>query len=68
MARGNVGYLRTPTARDETVNQPVIGFVGMTHLGLVSGSIRGRKGFTLICFDSDAQRIAALQKGRAARI
>ena len=63
MARGNVGYLRTPTARDETVNQPVIGFVGMTHLGLVSGVSAAERGFTLICFDSDAQRIAALQKG-----
>ncbi|MDD5301110.1 MAG: nucleotide sugar dehydrogenase [Gallionella sp.] len=46
------------------MKQPVIGFVGMTHLGLVSGVSAAEKGFTLICFDPDVQRIAALQKGK----
>ncbi len=39
---------------------PVIGFSGMTHLGLVSGVSASEKGFNVICFDPDAARIAAL--------
>jgi UDPglucose 6-dehydrogenase len=42
---------------------PVIGFAGMTHLGLVSGVSASEKGFSLVCFDPDAARIAALCKG-----
>jgi UDPglucose 6-dehydrogenase len=42
---------------------PVIGFAGMTHLGLVSGVSASEKGFSLVCFDPDAARIAALRKG-----
>ena len=39
---------------------PVIGFAGMTHLGLVSGVAAAEKGFRVVCFDPDAARIAAL--------
>jgi UDPglucose 6-dehydrogenase len=42
---------------------PVIGFAGMTHLGLVSGVCAAEKGFAVRCFDPDATRIAALSKG-----
>lgn len=42
---------------------PVIGFAGMTHLGLVSAVSATEKGFTLICFDPDAGRVAALRQG-----
>ena len=42
---------------------PVIGFAGMTHLGLVSGVSASEKGFSLVCFDPNADRIAALGKG-----
>lgn len=45
------------------MTQPVIGFAGMTHLGLVSGVSASEKGFSLVCFDPDAARIAALHKG-----
>lgn len=45
------------------MKQPVIGFAGMTHLGLVSGISASEKGFTLVCFDPDAERISALRKG-----
>ncbi len=45
------------------MTQPVIGFAGMTHLGLVSGVSASEKGYTLVCFDPDATRIAALQRG-----
>ena len=42
---------------------PVIGFAGMTHLGLVSGASAAEKGFAVICFDTDADRISDLNKG-----
>ena len=42
---------------------PVIGFAGMTHLGLVSAVSATEKGFTLVCFDPDAARITALRQG-----
>lgn len=41
---------------------PVIGFAGMTHLGLVSGVSASEKGFSVVCFDTDATRIAALAR------
>lgn len=42
---------------------PVIGFVGMTHLGLVSGVSASEKGFRVVCFDPDAARISPLVQG-----
>jgi UDPglucose 6-dehydrogenase len=39
---------------------PVIGFAGMTHLGLVSGVAAAEKGFNLVCYDPDPVRIADL--------
>lgn len=42
--------------------RPVIGFVGMTHLGLVSGVAAADKGFQVVCFDSHALHIAALTR------
>lgn len=44
-------------------NFPVIGFAGMTHLGLVSATAISDKGFKTVCFDSDAALIAHLQQG-----
>jgi len=45
------------------MKQPVIGFAGMTHLGLVSGVSASEKGFFIVCFDPDEERIAALRRG-----
>jgi UDPglucose 6-dehydrogenase len=45
------------------MTQPTIGFAGMTHLGLVSGIAAAEKGFRVICFDSDAARIALISQG-----
>jgi len=42
--------------------QPIIGFVGMTHLGLVSGISATQKGFRVICFDQDTDKVKALNK------
>jgi UDPglucose 6-dehydrogenase len=44
--------------------RPVVGFVGMTHLGLVSASAVAGAGFETICFDRDAALVADLQSGR----
>jgi len=46
-----------------TMKQPIIGFAGMTHLGLVSSVAAAEKGFKLTCFDPDAQRIEAITQG-----
>lgn len=43
--------------------QPTIGFVGMTHLGLVSGVSAAEKGFQVVCFDPDLARIAPMRRG-----
>jgi len=42
---------------------PTIGFVGMTHLGLVSGVSAAEKGFQVVCFDPDLARIAPMRQG-----
>jgi UDPglucose 6-dehydrogenase len=41
---------------------PVIGFAGMTHLGIVSGVSASEKGFNVICFDPDAALVTALAR------
>jgi UDPglucose 6-dehydrogenase len=45
------------------VSRPVLGYAGMTHLGLVSGVAAAEKGFDVVCFDTDGARIAALARG-----
>src|SRR3546814_7918852 len=42
----------------------VIGFVGMTHLGLNSAVAGAERGFRMICFDEDNGLIADLSAGR----
>jgi UDPglucose 6-dehydrogenase len=43
---------------------PVIGFAGLTHLGLVSATAVAAKGFTVIGVDGDDERVAAIDAGR----
>src|SRR5206468_6845262 len=45
------------------MTQPVLGFAGMTHLGLVSGACAAEMGFRVVCFDPDSARTSALAKG-----
>ncbi len=45
------------------MNRPVIGFAGMTHLGLVSATAVASKGFETICYDADGALTGALSKG-----
>lgn len=42
---------------------PVIGFAGMTHLGLSSAVAAAEKGFETLCFDLDPELIGRLQAG-----
>jgi UDPglucose 6-dehydrogenase len=44
------------------VTKPVIGYAGMTHLGLVSASAAAAQGFRTIAFDADAALIGRLQR------
>ncbi len=43
------------------MNRPIIGFAGMTHLGLNSGVATAERGFEIICFDEDAHTILQLR-------
>lgn len=43
---------------------PVIGYAGMTHLGLNSAVATAEKGFQTVCFDQDPARTAALTAGK----
>ena len=45
------------------MNDVSVGFVGMTHLGLVSATACASKGFRTICVDQNAKLIAALSAG-----
>ena len=42
---------------------PVIGFAGMTHLGINSAVASAERGFEIICFDPDQTRIVPLTEG-----
>ena len=44
---------------------PVVGYAGMTHLGLNSAVAAAERGFAVVCFDSDRHCIAALAFGNS---
>lgn len=43
--------------------KPVVGFVGMTHLGLNSAAASAAHGFETVCVDFDTQVVAGLNRG-----
>ena len=43
------------------MSTPVIGFAGMTHLGLVSATVVASRGFQTICYDANASLIERLK-------
>jgi UDPglucose 6-dehydrogenase len=43
---------------------PVVGFAGLTHLGLVSAIATASKGFPVIGYDPDRARVAEIRAGR----
>ncbi len=45
------------------MNSPVIGYAGMTHLGLCSGIAAASKGFAVVGYHGDADLIAAIESG-----
>ena len=45
------------------MSKPVIGYAGMTHLGLVSATAAAGQGFRTFAFDQDAALIARLKQG-----
>lgn len=45
------------------MSAPVIGYAGMTHLGLNSAVAAAERGFSVVCFDPDAALSARLAKG-----
>ena len=45
------------------MNSPVVGFAGLTHLGLVSAVAAAAKGFRVVAFDPDPARAAAIEAG-----
>jgi len=46
------------------VNAPVIGYAGLTHLGLVYGAGAASSGFRVVAFDPDARLVTALAAGK----
>ena len=46
------------------MSQPVIGFAGMTHLGVNSAAGALERGFTVVAFDPDAAVIQGLRQGQ----
>jgi len=46
------------------VTKPVLAFCGLTHLCLCSGVAAAEKGFSVILFDPDPARVAAVSEGR----
>lgn len=46
------------------MSAPVIGFAGMTHLGVNSVAAALARGFRTVCYDGDTEVIAALSQGR----
>jgi UDPglucose 6-dehydrogenase len=45
------------------MTSPTVGFVGMTHLGIVSATAVAAKGFHVLCYDSDRDLIGRLARG-----
>jgi UDPglucose 6-dehydrogenase len=45
------------------MSAPIVGFAGMTHLGLISASAVAGRGFEVVCFDVDSVLIDRLGRG-----
>ena len=46
------------------MTMPIVGFAGMTHLGIVTGVCAAEKGFKVICFDPEVKRINELNQNK----
>jgi UDPglucose 6-dehydrogenase len=55
----------TPSDSERTAaSSPRIAMIGAGYVGLVTGTCLAELGFDVLCLDTDAERIAALQDGR----
>ncbi|WP_413992690.1 nucleotide sugar dehydrogenase [Labrys okinawensis] len=45
-------------------DRPVVGFAGMTHLGIVSAASVAARGFRTVCYSPDTELIGGLTKGQ----
>ncbi len=43
------------------MKKPIVGFSGMTHLGLNSAAAAAERGFEIVCYDSDPEVVARIQ-------
>lgn len=46
------------------MSRAVVGFAGMTHLGLVSATAVADRGFTVICYDAEKALVDRLREGK----
>ncbi len=46
------------------MSKPVVGFAGMTHLGINSAAASAARGFETVCFDPDKDLVAKLAAGK----
>ena len=46
------------------MSAPVVGFAGLTHLGLVSALAVASKGFRVVGYDTDAARVRDIAAGQ----
>jgi len=46
------------------MSKPVIGFAGMSHLGINSAAAAAGRGWEVVCFDGDGAVVAELKSGR----
>src|SRR4051812_29118923 len=44
--------------------KPIIGYAGLSHLGLVSSVVAAAKGFDVVAYDPDAQLVTDLNTGQ----
>jgi UDPglucose 6-dehydrogenase len=46
------------------MRDPIIGYAGMTHLGICSAVAAAERGFQVVCFGSETETIAGLRSGK----
>ena len=50
------------------MKKPIIGFTGLSHLGQVYSSVAANKGFNVIAFDHDQNKVYDLEKNCKTKI
>lgn len=50
--------------KSHETSRPIVGFVGMTHLGIVTSAAVAARGFKTVCVDIDEVVVASLSRGQ----